>query len=53
MYDEARHLLEDSGLEIVRVDRVEYPWDEMIENAPSELGSPYPWDWLLTARMPE
>ena len=52
MYDEARHLLEDAGLKVSRVDRVEYPWDEMIEHAPDDLQSPYPWDWLLTARKP-
>lgn len=52
MYDEARHLLMDAGLEIDRVDRVEYPWVEMIDDAPADLGSPYPWDWLLTARKP-
>ncbi len=53
MHDEARHLLEDAGLEVDRVVRVEYPWSEMIDNAPADLASPYPWDWLLTARRPE
>tara|TARA_A100001037_G_scaffold306004_1_gene348591 strand:- start:2531 stop:3286 length:756 start_codon:yes stop_codon:yes gene_type:complete len=42
----------DQGLRIDRVDRIEYPWSEMIDDAPEDLGAPYPWDWLVLARKP-
>lgn len=40
------------GLEPVREDRVEYPWDAYLDHAPRWLGEPLPWDWLFLARRP-
>lgn len=37
------------GWHIHSVEKVEYPWSSEFENAPSSMGEPYPWDWLLIA----
>lgn len=42
--------LADVGLDRIESHRIEYDWDEMIDDAPEGLGAPYPWDWLLVAR---
>ncbi len=48
--EEITNFLVDAGFEIERVRRVEFPWSEEIDHAPSWLGAPYPWDWLVVAR---
>ena len=40
--DDARHLLEDSGLLVKSVERVEYPRNQVMDDATSFLGDPYP-----------
>jgi 2-polyprenyl-3-methyl-5-hydroxy-6-metoxy-1,4-benzoquinol methylase len=42
--------LADVGLDRIVPHRVEYDWDEMIDDAPEGMRAPYPWDWLLVAR---
>lgn len=42
--------LTDVGLDQIVSHRIEYDWDEMIDDAPEGLGAPYPWDWLLVSR---
>lgn len=49
MQDELCAFLADLGLVPARVRRIEYGWDEEIEEPPGWLGSPAPWDWLVVA----
>ena len=46
LQDEITQLLEDHGVEVERVTRVEFPWKEEIDHAPAWLGAPTPWDWI-------
>lgn len=48
MRDEIVTELQQVGITQVRTDRIEFGWSEMIDDAPANLSSPYPWDWLLT-----
>ena len=43
-------VLEDAGFEVERIRRIEFSWEEEIENAPRWLKAPYPWDWLAVAK---
>lgn len=38
--------LEEVGLKVKRIEKVEYRWEEELDNPPLELRAPYPWDWL-------
>ena len=38
--------LADHGLELLRVRRLQYSWEEEIDNPPAWLGRAGPWDWL-------
>ena len=49
LHDEFAQLLEEVGFQVESVDRVEFPWAEVLDNAPEKLGKPYPWDWMITA----
>ena len=49
LHDEFAQLLEEVGFQVESVDRVEFPWAEVLDNAPEKLGKPYPWDWMVTA----
>ena len=49
LHDEFAQLLEKVGFQVESVDRVEFPWAEVLDNAPEKLGKPYPWDWMVTA----
>ena len=49
LHDEFAQFLEEVGFQAESVDRVEFPWAEVLDNAPEKLGKPYPWDWMVTA----
>jgi 2-polyprenyl-3-methyl-5-hydroxy-6-metoxy-1,4-benzoquinol methylase len=49
---EIQTALEDLGMKSISIQRIEYDWAEMIDDAPKGLGGPYPWDWLAVARKP-
>lgn len=48
--EEITVFLSEIGFTIEDVQRVEYAWDEEIEDAPRWLKEPYPWDWLIISR---
>jgi SAM-dependent methyltransferase len=48
--EEITVLLSEIGFRIEEVLRVEFPWEEEIEGAPSWLKEPFPWDWLIICR---
>lgn len=41
--------LNETGFQIIKIDKVEYPWSSEIENPPKTLKAPYPWDWVVMA----
>jgi ubiquinone/menaquinone biosynthesis C-methylase UbiE len=53
MREEIMAFLSDTGFEINKIQRVQYPWHEEMTNAPAWLEEPYPWDWLVLARRPD
>ncbi len=46
MADELSELLERCSLSDIALSRVSYPWSEMLDNAPRNLKSAPPWDWM-------
>jgi len=48
--DEIAILLSEVGFTVDQVQKVEYSWDEEIDDAPGWLTGPYPWDWLVVSR---
>ena len=50
MREELGATLEDHGLKVQRVRRVEYCWAEEIENPPGWLEGRRPWDWLVVCK---
>jgi 2-polyprenyl-3-methyl-5-hydroxy-6-metoxy-1,4-benzoquinol methylase len=41
---------ENTGLDIVSIERVRYSWKTEFENPPKWMREPYPWDWLTVLR---
>jgi len=50
MREELLEFLQEHGLVPQRVRRIEYGWGEEIDEPPSWLQKPWPWDWLVVAR---
>ncbi|WP_455199032.1 class I SAM-dependent methyltransferase [Kaarinaea lacus] len=48
--EELSIFLSDTGFNIEALHRVEFPWEEEIDDAPRWLKGPYPWDWLIIGR---
>jgi hypothetical protein len=48
--DELEAFLGEAGFDVVSMKRVQFPWDQEIDNPPRRLGPPTPWDWLAECR---
>ena len=48
--EELAVLLENRGLRLRELQKLEYPWSTEFAPAPRWLRAPYPWDWLAVAR---
>jgi len=48
--DELASFLGEAGFDVRSMERVEFPWDQEIDNPPRHLGQPTPWDWLAECR---
>jgi len=48
--DELAAFLGEAGFDVQSMERVEFPWDQEIDNPPRRLGRPTPWDWLAECR---
>jgi 2-polyprenyl-3-methyl-5-hydroxy-6-metoxy-1,4-benzoquinol methylase len=48
--DELTAFLRAAGFEVQSIQRVEYPWEEELDDPPDYLGSPTPWDWMVECR---
>ncbi|MBF0484557.1 MAG: class I SAM-dependent methyltransferase [Candidatus Omnitrophica bacterium] len=38
------------GFEPIRTRKIEFSWEEEMENVPQKIAEPYPWDWFLLAQ---
>jgi SAM-dependent methyltransferase len=47
---ELRIMLEESGLVITALERLEYDWNTEFGSPPKWMQAPYPWDWLVECR---
>ena len=48
--EELHFILEDAGMDVKEVVKIEYSWDTEFERVPRWMREPYPWDWLVIAR---
>ena len=48
--EEICFLLNDAGMDVKEVVKIEYGWDTEFERVPRWMRAPYPWDWLVIAR---
>lgn len=48
--EELTLFVQQAGFVVEDIDKVEYAWDEVMDNPPGWLQQPCPWDWLVVAR---
>jgi len=48
--EELISILSDLGLEVEKVEKVQYSWDTELDSPPKWLKAPYPWDWMVHAK---
>ena len=47
---ELRVLMEESGLAVTALERLEYDWNTEFPEPPRWMKAPYPWDWLVECK---
>ena len=47
--DELRSLLAMHGMNVLDVQKIEYPWSTEFDRPPQWMQAPYPWDWFVVA----
>ncbi len=47
---ELRVLIDENGLQMTSIERVEYDWTSEFPKPPKWMKDPYPWDWLVECR---
>jgi SAM-dependent methyltransferase len=47
---ELRVLVDEAGMEVTAIEKIEYDWDTELSSPPAWLKEPYPWDWLVEFR---
>ena len=50
---ELRVLMDEAGLAITALERLEYDWNTEFPFPPSWMKAPYPWDWLVECKKPD
>lgn len=48
--EELADLLKEHGMEVLSIEKIEYPWIYALEEAPPDMAPPLPWNWLVHAR---
>jgi SAM-dependent methyltransferase len=48
--EELEVLLNERGLRVEEMHKLEYPWSTEFEEPPRWMKEPFPWDWLVVAR---
>ena len=47
--EELADLLDQHGMDVLSIEKIEYPWTYALEEAPPEMPAPMPWNWLAHA----
>lgn len=50
--EEFTEFLYAAGFRDIELQRIEYPWAEVLDNAPRRLSAAPPWDWMAVGRKP-
>ena len=48
--EELVFMLEKRGLNILKIDKIEYQWNIEFNNPPSWMEEPFPWDWFVLSQ---
>jgi SAM-dependent methyltransferase len=48
---EIQVMFADAGFRVTAVERLEYEWNTEFESPPRWMKEPYPWDWLVEAKV--
>ncbi len=48
--EELEFLLPDNGLEVLEIEKIQYPWTTEFADPPDWMTDPYPWDWMVLAQ---
>ncbi|MEX1133072.1 MAG: class I SAM-dependent methyltransferase [Flavobacteriales bacterium] len=48
--EELEDMLAMYGLEVLGVEKLDYPWSRVFAEPPEWMGPPLPWNWMVTAR---
>lgn len=43
-------LLQNRGMKVEEIQKIQYPWDTEFETPPRWMKAPFPWDWLCVAQ---
>lgn len=44
-------ILPQAGFTLTKLEKLEYDWNTELASPPKNLGTPYPWDWLVEVRV--
>lgn len=48
--EELQDLLEQQGMQVLEIKKVEFPWAYVLQADPAEMAVPLPWNWMAVAR---
>ncbi len=47
--EELADLLHGQGMEVLEINKIQYPWAYALEEAPADMAPPMPWNWMAVA----
>ena len=47
--EELADLLTQHGMKVLELQKIEYPWAYVLEDAPADMPAPMPWNWMAVA----
>lgn len=47
--EELQDLLTEQGMKVLELQKIEYPWAYVLEEAPADMPAPMPWNWMALA----
>jgi ubiquinone/menaquinone biosynthesis C-methylase UbiE len=48
--EELQDLLRAEGMDVLRTEKIEYPWSYVLEEPPEEMTGNQPWNWMMVAQ---
>ncbi len=51
--EELSDLLTQQGMKVLEMQKIEYPWAYILEDAPADMAAPMPWNWMVVAERHE